>query len=631
MRPWMGVGLTALICLCPCRTPAAPSAATVFKDLKVVDMQLSPSGRYVSSIMAVNSGMNLVIINLAEGTKTALTEYPSPGQVLAVHWKSDDTLVYVSSGNFRGVEQHDEWAISRNGKQIRNLFHWLPADNEAEFRGIIDWLPEVTNTVLAAVAGEDMHRSSDPHFFHVIRLTVGPGGSTREDAMSGGRDCVYVVDHEGNARACLSKELDLRRRLHYRDTAKSPWRELNTLKYGDSDITPLAFTADNKHLYVLSNFHRNNHALFEFDPESYDLKGPLVEVADADLYQGVFGNDGRSLIGVRYILKDRQHVYYVDDAMAALQKSMSAAFPARLVTIHSASDDLARVIVRVDSDQSPGQFYLYENSKHSLERLADRAPWIEPAEFGEQKAVRFAARDGTTLNGYLTLPPGREAKALPTVLWPSGGPWSRATAGWDPVAQFFATRGYAVLRVNNRWATGLSTDLLDSVEWGVSAGLIAKDRVALYGTDLNGYVALMTTAGAPDAYRCVISYAGEINLERLFDKVSSSRGLRRERSEEELASWEKLLGGRHTAFLKEHSPLYNAEKIRGPVFLAYSVDDTIVPYSDAEDLKKELERAHKSVVLLAKNQEPHLFDKEQDKIDLFSNIESFLQGCNPSQ
>jgi dipeptidyl aminopeptidase/acylaminoacyl peptidase len=448
--------------------------------------------------------------------------------------------------------------------------------------------------------------------------------------MAGGRDCRYVVDHEGNVRACLSKELDLRRHLRYRDTAKSPWRDLNTLKYGDSEITPLAFTADNKHLYVLSNFHRNSRALFEFDPESYDLKGPLVEVPDADLYQGVFGNDGRSLIGVRYTLKDRQHVYYLDDAMAALQKSMSAAFPSRLVTIHSASDDLARVIVRVDSDQSPGQYYLYEDSKHSLERLADRAPWIEPAEFGEQKAVRFAARDGTMLSGYLTLPPGSEARALPMVLWPSGGPGSRATAGWNPAAQFFATRGYAVLRVNNRWATGMSTDLLDSVEWGVSSGLIAKDRVALYGTDLNGYVALMTTAGAPDAYRCIISYAGEINLERLFDKVSSSRTLRRERSEDELASWQKLLGGRDTAFLREHSPLYNAEKIRVPVFLAYSVDDLIVPYSDAEDLKKELERAHKSVVLLAKNQEPHLFDKEQDKIDLFNNIESFLQGCNPS-
>jgi hypothetical protein len=126
MRPWMGVGLTAFVCLCPCRTPAAPSAAIVFKDLKVADMQLSPSGRYVSSIMAVNGSMNLVIIDLVDNTKSALTEYPPPGQVLAVHWKSDETLVYVSSGNVKGFEQHDEWAINRHGKQVLNLFHLDP-------------------------------------------------------------------------------------------------------------------------------------------------------------------------------------------------------------------------------------------------------------------------------------------------------------------------------------------------------------------------------------------------------------------------------------------------------------------------------------------------------------------------
>jgi dienelactone hydrolase len=632
MRPWMGIGLTAFVCLCPLRTPAAPSAAIVFKDPKVADMQLSPSGRYVSSIMALNGGMNLVVIDLVDSTKSPLTEYPSPGQVLAVHWKSDDTLVYISSGNVKGFEQHDEWAINRHGKQIRNLYHWIPSTNEVAFPGIIDWLPEVTNTVLEAVGRRDLDHPSDAHFFRVIRAEIGPGGTSREETMAGGRDCAYVVDHEGNVRVCLSKEADLRRLLHYRDTAKSPWRELSVVKYGDSEITPLAFAVDNKHLYVLSNFRRNTRALFEFDPESNDLKGPLVEIPDADLFQGVFGNDGRSLIGVRYHLRDQVRVYYLDDAMAALQKSMSAAFPTRRAAIHSVSDDLARVIVRLDSDQSAGQFYLYDNAKHSLERLADRAPWIDPAQFGEQKAVRFAARDGTTLDGYLTLPPDREAKALPLLLWPSGGPGSRAAAGWNPTAQFLATRGYAVLRVNNRWASGyIQTDLLDSIDWAVSEGLIVKDRVALYGEDLGGYVALMATAGAPDAYRCVISYAGEINLERLFDRVSSSRTLWRERSDDELASWRKLLGGRDTAFLKDRSPLYNADKIRGPVFLAYSVDDTLVPYSDAEELKKALERAHKSVVLLAKNQEPHLFDKEQDKVDLFTKVETFLQGCNPAE
>lgn len=647
MRPWMEVGLTGLLCLCSWRTPAVPSAAVVFKDVKVADIQLSPSGRYMSSIMNFNGSMNLVIIDLADKTTTAITRYPPPGKVLAVRWKSDETLVYVTTGNSAGLEEHDEWAINRHGKDNQNLFHWLPGTNEVSFRGIIDWLPEIPNTVLAEVAHVESRKISDPHFFPVVSWAVGPGGTSRNVVMAGGRDCHYVVDHQGNPRVCLSREVNLGRRLYYRDEAKSPWRELSTFKYEDGEVMPLAFTADNKHLYVLSNFHRNTRALFELDPESNVVTGPLVEVPDADLAQAVFGNDGRSLIGVNYFT-DRARIYYLDAAMASLQKSMEAAFPARYVSIHSVSDDLSRAIIRVDSDQSPGQFYLYESAKQSVEKLADLAPWIDPAQFGPQRAVRFAAKDGTTLHGYLTLPPGREAKALPLVLWPSGGMGSRATDGWNPMAQFFATRGYAVLRVNHRGADGygrdfaatgktlslegIRTDLLDGIDWAVSQGIVDKDRVALYGTDFNGYVALMAMATSPDAYRCAISYGGEIDLEHLFDKLSISGSLWRERSDTELNFWEKLLGGhRDAAFLKAQSPLYNSNKIQKPVFLAYSVNDLLVPYSDAEKLQDSLIDAHKIVVLLGKNQEPHLFDKEQDKIDLFTQLEPFLQGCNPAQ
>lgn len=648
MRPWIGVGLIGFFCLCAFRSPAAPpSAAVVFKDFKVADMQLSPSGRYVSSIMDFNGSMNLVILDLTDKTSTAITQYARPGKVLVVRWKSDETLVYVTSGNSAGLEEHDEWAINRHGKENKNLYHWLPGNNVVEFEGIIDWLPEVTNTVLTSVAHVDSRKVSDPHFFHVEKLAIGPGGTTGGEIIAGGRDCHYVVDHEGNPRICLSREVDLSRRLYYRDQAKSPWRELSTFKYEDGQVMPLAFTADNKRLYVLSNFHRNTRALFELDPESNVVTGPLAEVPDADLVDGVFGNDGRSLIGVRYAT-DRVHVYYLDDAMAALQKSMVGAFPGRNVSIHSVSDDLSRAIIRVDSDQSPGHFYLYENAKHSVEKLADLAPWIDPAQFGPQKAVKFAAKDGTALHGYLTLPPDREAKGLPLILWPSGGDGFRATDGWNPVAQFFATRGYAVLRINHRGADGygrdfaatggkapsleaIRADFLDSIDWAASQGIIAKDRVALYGIDFNGYLSLMAMASSPDAYRCAISYAGMINLEHLFDKVSIANSVWRERSNTELNFWERVLGGnRDAAFLKAQSPLYNADKIQKPVFLAYSINDTLVPYSDAQKFKDALIGAHKTAVLLGKDQEPHLFDKEQDKIDLFVQLEPFLQGCNPS-
>ena len=72
----------------------------------------------------------------------------------------------------------------------------------------------------------------------------------------------------------------------------------------------------------------------------------------------------------------------------------------------------------------------------SLNLLADA--------LGEKRPVRFQARDGLTIHGYLTLPPGVPARGLPMVLLVHGGPWARD--GWSVsgnsrgLQQFLANR-----------------------------------------------------------------------------------------------------------------------------------------------------------------------------------------------
>ena len=70
-------------------------------------------------------------------------------------------------------------------------------------------------------------------------------------------------------------------------------------------------------------------------------------------------------------------------------------------------------------------------------------------------AVRYKSSDGLEIPAYLTLPKGIPGKGLPTVIVPHGGPWARDEWGYNPLAQFFANRGYAVLMPNFR---GSSTE-----------------------------------------------------------------------------------------------------------------------------------------------------------------------------
>ncbi|MFH4268359.1 prolyl oligopeptidase family serine peptidase, partial [Acinetobacter baumannii] len=72
----------------------------------------------------------------------------------------------------------------------------------------------------------------------------------------------------------------------------------------------------------------------------------------------------------------------------------------------------------------------------------------------KMQPISFKARDGMTIYGYLTLPVGVQPRNLPMVLLVHGGPWSRDTWGYNPMVQWLANRGYAVLQVNFRGSTG---------------------------------------------------------------------------------------------------------------------------------------------------------------------------------
>jgi dipeptidyl aminopeptidase/acylaminoacyl peptidase len=102
---------------------------------------------------------------------------------------------------------------------------------------------------------------------------------------------------------------------------------------------------------------------------------------------------------------------------------------------------------------------------------------------------------------------GREAKNLPVVVNPHGGPWARDGWGYNSEVQLLANRGYAVLQMNFRGSTGygrefweasfkqwgktMQNDITDGVAWLVKRRQGADPkRVAIYGGSYGGYATL---------------------------------------------------------------------------------------------------------------------------------------------
>ena len=137
-------------------------------------------------------------------------------------------------------------------------------------------------------------------------------------------------------------------------------------------------------------------------------------------------------------------------------------------------------IVAYTTDDGPVAYYLYDRPTKKAEFLFVNNSKLEKAKLAQMEPISFKAKDGLTIHGYLTKPVGVEAKNLPTVLLVHGGPWARDTWGYNPLVQFLANRGYAVLQVNFRGSTGYGKAFLNAGnrEW---AGKMHQDLIDAQG------------------------------------------------------------------------------------------------------------------------------------------------------
>ena len=253
------------------------------------------------------------------------------------------------------------------------------------------------------------------------------------------------------------------------------------------------------------------------------------------------------------------------------------------------------------------------------------------------KPVSFRARDGLTIHGYLTLPPGVEAKNLPLVLNVHGGPWARDSWGYRALPQFFANRGYAVLSVNFRGSTGfgkaftnagdfewgrkMHDDLIDGIEWAVKQGIAQADKVAIMGGSYGGYATLAGLTMTPDEFACGVDIVGPSNLVTLLSTIPPYWGPIRTTFTTRVGD-ETTEEGRK--LLTERSPLTYADQIRRPLLIGQGANDPRVIKPESDDIVAAVKKNNVPVEYLVFDNEGHGFSKKANEIRGYVAIKMFL-------
>jgi len=252
-------------------------------------------------------------------------------------------------------------------------------------------------------------------------------------------------------------------------------------------------------------------------------------------------------------------------------------------------------------------------------------------------AVKYAARDGLLIRGYLTVPAGHPMKGLPLVLLPHGGPWVRDVWGFNSLVQLLASRGYAVLQMNYRGSRGYGSafglkgrreigrgiqhDIEDGARWAIAAGVADPQRLAVVGSSYGGYSALFAAGHSPGLYRCAVSIAGVTDWLAIFKRGEQEEyRFARQRWLEEIGDPEE-----DEEQLRAISPVAFADRITAPVLVIQGKEDRVVPPRQARDLLRALERAGAEPESLFLSGEGHSINGERARREMFERLVQFLE------
>jgi len=298
------------------------------------------------------------------------------------------------------------------------------------------------------------------------------------------------------------------------------------------------------------------------------------------------------------------------------------------------SADGERVYALHQSPDHAPNVVAYDTGGSGAISLAEGAPGglTDPEAFVYPEHVSWQSSDGTEVYGLLLEPTTIVSDRHPALIHIHGGPTAQTLMQWDPISQYWVSRGWTVLKPNFRGSTGYGrkyTDLLHgtwtdldlqdnvtSINLLRERHLVDTRRVVAWGGSGGGLATFACMAMAPGTFAAGVALYGVsdyVNFRHQTDRLA------RYLFDAELGPIEEQYD-----LWVQRSPVTHAARTERPLLVLQGDADRRVPPAQSEAMVEALKKAGKTVEYHLYPGEGHGWRQTATIRDYITRMETFL-------
>jgi dipeptidyl aminopeptidase/acylaminoacyl peptidase len=576
-----------------------------------------------------SSGENILFSSDRTGIFNVYTIPTNGGDVTALTHSENDACLAVS------YFPHDDRFLYLSDKGGDEIFHIYGQDKEGNIRDITPGEKERAIFYKWSSDGNSFIYGSnkrDPRFMDVYEMDADTFEGKCIFQNEGGYEFATISDDQRYL--ALSKVINLNSTQMYifdRNIAKI---EPLTSHNEDIQYAPQAFSKDNQSLYYLTDKDYEFMYVKRYDIETgdsievYRTNCPVDSVKFTRYYTYMVLSINNDAFTEAKIINTK-----TDEVLELPSLPHS-----QVTSIHFSKDEKFFCFL-LNGSTSPSNVYVYNLEEKKLLQLSDTLnKEIEPEDLVKVEVVRYPSFDGVSIPAIFYKPKLAKANGkIPALVWVHGGPGGQSRVDYNPLLQYLANHGYAVLAINNRGSSGYGktffkmadlrhgeVDLSDCVEaksFLQSTGYVDEDRIGIIGGSYGGYMTLAALAFRPDEFQVGVDIFGVSNWVRTLKSIPSWWEIMRD-------SLYQKIGNPFTSedYLRSISPLFHAKNITKPLIVLQGANDPRVLKVESDEIVDIAKENGVPVEYIVFDDEGHGFSKKKNRIIGYKAILEFLNG-----